>query len=277
MSVSKQARHAAIQHVIEAYPSRALLVAIAQRANVAMPSEQGVEGHFALVSRFVISAERAHALEAIVEAAVGTTQDALREALLGPVEPLEPETTWEVDGGALEISDGPPRPVGTPATAPPIEGARTWLVRGVELSTPASVAAGTAFVLAVTLGEPPSQSPAPKNYAPYDGLPVEVEVEAWLEEAYPAGGADLHRGMRVPAMGPSECGFELLAADPLPEGVGIAVRFFFKGYEVGRARCTVAVGDGSGPPALAAGVIVIPDSILDAGEDAVATVTTLAI
>lgn len=268
MTVPTDVRHAAILHLVRAMPSRELIAAAAARGGVAVPEPQGVEPLFGWAARLVVAAAAAGTLEALVDA-VGPE---LRAIVFGPPEPEEPATTWEVADPDPVVSDEPPRPIGTPATAPPAAGARTWLVRGVELSAPGSVAPGAAFAVAASLGDPPAVSPAPKDHLPYDGLAVVVEIEAWLEEAFPAGGVDLHRSVRVDPSRPTECGFELLAADPLPEGVAVAVRFFLGGYEVGRARCEVPAGDGSGDPVVGLGVVAIPDTILDAGEDAVATV-----
>ncbi len=271
MTLSIDARHAAILHLVRASPAREPIAAAAARGGLQTPAPQGVEPLFAWVSRLVLAASEPQ-LGALADALGGDVGAALRERVFGPPEPAVPEATWDVEEPGAVVSDEPPRPVGTPATAPPADGARTWLVRGVELVAPPSVAAGAEFNLAVRLGDAPASSPAPKGHAPYDGLAVDVELEAWLEEAYPARGSDLHRSIRVDPARPTECGFDLLAADPLPEGVVVAVRFFLKGYEVGRARCRVPAGDGAGEPQREAGVVAIPDTILDAGEDAVATV-----
>jgi hypothetical protein len=267
---SVKARHTAILLLVARMPSRALLAPLARKAGIEPPTPMGVEPLFAYTARWLVSAERADRFAALADAAGPGLGDELR-SLLVEAEP-EPDD-WEVEDGAAPADEGPPRPVGTPTTAAPVEGARTWLVRGVELTTPASVGPGELLRLVVRLHDPVGvTSAAPKDYQPYDGLPVDAEIEAWLEEAFPARGADLHRRMRVDPSRPTECSFELLAANPLPEGVGIGVRFFFAGYEVGRARCRIPPGDGTGDAVVSRGVLVIPDSILGMGEDAVKTV-----
>ncbi len=272
-ALSVRARHAAISALVRHLPEPTLLSELARRAGVPVPSSEGVESAFAFTSRFVISVGD---LRPLVEEASDDLAVALKAALGMPApSPEEPAVTWVAEPAASAAADAAPRPVGTPATAPPAGGARTWLVKGVEVDAPAAVGPGDSFEATVRLVDPrPGMTtPAPPGHEPYDGLPFDVEIEAWLEEAFPSGDADLHRSVRVDPSRFTECVFELLAADPLPEGVRLGVRFFLSGYEVGRATGRVAVGGGD-ERQIIPGVIAIPDSILGAGEDAVATVAS---
>jgi hypothetical protein len=160
-----------------------------------------------------------------------------------------------------------PRPPGTPAQAPPTEGARSWLIRRVNLGLPSQIGAGEAIELRLTLAlaAPGTVPSAPSIAVPWAGPPVAVEAELWLQEAWPAEGTEPVTRIEVdPAAAKVETLFRLVAAEPLSEGVDVAVRFYLAGYEVGRGRAFVPNRERpeADQPAGAPGALVIPDTIL---------------
>lgn len=160
-----------------------------------------------------------------------------------------------------------PRPSGTPAQAPPIEGASSWLLRRVNLSLPAQVEPGQTITLrvAVSAAAPGSVAGAPTDAVPYSGPPAKVELELWLQEAWPAEGSETQRTILIdPSVPKVEETFDLVAADPLSEGVDVTARFFLAGFEVGRGRAFVPNRGRTGEeqPSGAPGAIAIPDTIL---------------
>ena len=162
-----------------------------------------------------------------------------------------------------------PRPPGTPAQAPPTEGASSWLVRRVNLGLPAQVGAGEPIELRLALVEaaPGSVATAPADAVAWSGPPISVEAELWLQEAWPAEGSESVFRIEVdPAAARVEAVVRLVAADPLSEGVDVAVRFYLAGYEVGRGRAFVPNRDRPEAEQLvgAPGAVVIPETILPA-------------
>jgi len=117
----------------------------------------------------------------------------------------------------------------------------------------------------LSAAEPGSVATAPADAAPWSGAAVPMEVELWLEEAFAAEGTQLHSTLAVsPDEAKTEAQFELVAADPLADGVDVTVRFFVSGYEVGRARTFIQNRDLEAvePRAGAPGAVVVPDTIL---------------
>ncbi len=185
-----------------------------------------------------------------------------------------PAPTAAAGATSLPAPDPPrwavPRPPGTPAQAAPTEGAESFLVRRVNLSLPAQVDPGQALSmrLVASAAAPGSVATAPADAVPFVGSPVKVEVELWLEDARPAEEAGDRAVLEVDPSAPKvETTFELVAADPLSEGVDVTARFFLAGYEVGRARAFVPNRGRTGEEQRsgAPGALVIPDTILPTG------------
>jgi len=280
-------------------PSRG--AAVARAAGLEPPALRGVEPSFQRLSRLVLAASAAGKLDALVEAASPVVSEATRVALAGltvdagadteyaeedqptmreeadtilaavqPVEEPAPEASVaEVapEPMAVEPDGAAPRPPGTPAQAPPTDGAESWLIRRVHISTPTTTSAGAELRFTVTLksAEPGTVATAPADATPYEGEPVPVEVELWLEEGFPADGQDLHRVVPVsPFVDVVEVEFVVMAPAPLAEGVDATVRFFVHGFEVGRARAFVPNRDREDvePRPATPGAVVVPNTIL---------------
>jgi hypothetical protein len=307
MDWTVERRHELILVLERELVGAARMGALCRRAAIDGGPAQGAEGGFAFLSRVVIAAGREGRMDELVEAARGMVSEeagaSLDELMVDPAaetvwsEPetvrAEPsafafdtratdETILDDDPAGVSASDatvqddeeprvapteGLPRPAGTPAQAPPLDGASSYLVRRVHLGVPSQVAAGEAFDLQVTLAEaaPGSVPAAPAEAPPWTGDPVTVELELWLEEGYPADGAALQATLQVGAADPkTESIHRIVAAEPLSDGVDITVRFFVAGYEVGRGRTFVVNRDSSDaePRPGAPGGLVIPDTIL---------------
>lgn len=165
------------------------------------------------------------------------------------------------------VIDAPPRPAGTPAEAPPREGASSWLLRRVHLSVPTSVRAGEEFGVQLTLARPGGGTVpgAPEDAVAYGGAAAAVDFEFWLEEALPLKEGDQAGQILLdPAEERAEVVVRLRASEPLNEGVDIVVRFFVGGYEVGRARAFVPDGDRDdvAPRPASPGALAVPDSVI---------------
>ncbi len=254
--------------------------AVARSAGLEPVAPQGAETAFEQLSRLVLSAQRAGKLDALVAAAEPAVTEATRVALQGlDVDPGAETDVSEADAPTqrdeadtiiapyTEPEGAAPRPPGTPTAMAPSDGASSWLVRRVHVGGPTTVAAGGALELTVTLSaaDAATVANAPDDATPYAGGAVPVEVELWLEEAFPADGVELHQTLSVdPASESAEIAFAAVAADPLSDGVDVTVRFFVRGHEVGRARAFVPNRDRDDvePRASAPGAVVVPDTIL---------------
>jgi hypothetical protein len=282
--------------------------AVARAAGLAWIGEQGSETSFQRLSRLVLAASVAGKLDALVDAAKPAVSEATRVALQGllvdpsadtlrseadaptmreeddtiqaPAVPAaeEDRTTDETDVGdddeedpplaAVEHEGAAPRPPGTPAQAPPTEGATSWFVRRVHVGAPTTTSPGAElrFTVTLTTADPASVATAPADATPYAGGPVPLEVELWLEEGWPADGQDLHRVISVGAAdAETRVDFAVVAPRPLADGVDATVRFFVRGYEVGRARAFVINREAEDvqPRPSTPGAVVVPDTILD--------------
>lgn len=275
-------------------PARAGAVAVS--AGLKPPQPMGVEPSFCWLSRLVGAAVRDGKVDALIEAAAGAVSETTAVGLRGVHVDPEAETEYsEADAETLREEDetqkidlpspailapaaepeaapaaepeaAAPRPMGTPAQAPPVDGAKSWFVRRVHVGAPLEVAAGDVFDVAVTLAiaAPGTIPTAPADAEPWAGAPVPLEVELWLEEGFAMAEGDLHRELSVPAdETKTEMSWRVEAAGPLADGVDMTVRFFCAGYEVGRAKCFVQRKDADVEPRPGApGALVVPDTIL---------------
>ena len=152
--------------------------------------------------------------------------------------------------------------------APPRDGVNSWLIRRVHIGTPATVAPGSEVQVSVSLVEAHrgQVATAPPDPVPYMEKPVDIEWELRLEGASLAGEGSSHGQLRVnPKLASTRMSLGLVASQPLPEGVDVAVRFFLGPYEVGRARAFVPSSSGQplqlrpGSP----GALVVPDTLIE--------------
>ncbi len=250
-------RHRLIWILAASFGSPGRLALLASRAGLPVPPSMGVESTFARMSRLVLPAEA----EALAEVA----RDLGCEAAQACLPPGEDELqTIKLLKPQAAVQDEPPRPTGTPAEAPPREGAQAWLVRRVHLSVPTQVQPGQRFEVRLTASSASGPVPGAPDEAPRFEGAGEVQYEFWLEEAFPLEGAAQTGTLAIAADGErSELAFSAVATDPLSEGVDVLVRFFLGGYEVGRARAFLpnAAADSEPRPA-APGAIAIPDTLL---------------
>jgi hypothetical protein len=242
--------------------------AACRAASLTPPPARGSEPPLARVTALLLAGAGAEELAALVEAAAASEPslaDALRRCLGPPARDEDELATVRVLDERTAVRDAPPRPAGTPAEAPPREGARAWLLRRVHLSVPTSVRGGEEFGVQLTLARPGGGSVpgAPEGAVPWGGAPVDVDYELWLEEAFPIDG---HSGtVRVdPATDRTEVRAVVKAALPLHDGVDIVARFFAGGYEVGRARAFVPDGarDDVEPRPASPGALAVPDTVI---------------
>ncbi len=269
MTLDLHARHRLTALLADALGGPGRLEGACGAAGLAVPPTRGVDPLFARVSALLLPGPPEAAIEALIAAAsAGSSHADALASFLAPPEPDQDElATVRVLDDRHQAEQAPPRPPGTPAEAPPREGAKAWLRRRAHLSVPTSVAPGGEFDVQLTLAKPGGGAvPGVPEGAPvYEGAAVAVAYEFWLEEAFPADEAALAGTVSVdPAEERAEAGLSVRAAEPLGEGVDVLVRFFVGGYEVGRARAFVPNGsrDDVEPRPAAPGALAVPDSIV---------------
>jgi hypothetical protein len=272
-------RHRAVSLLSEHYPDRRRLEVLAAQAGLQVPPGRGFEPLFAVASRLVLSA--GDRLLALLEEA-GRQHEAFR-AMVAPAEPpaaapSDGETaptevvetlSEEAPAGGAAPDGVAPRPMGTPASAPPLQGVETWVARHIDWVAPDALVGGAAARLGLVFRAPTGEAVggAPAGHMAYVGESFPIDVELTVLGGTPP---ELRQTLRCdPIAATTELAFDVTPSVDAEE-LDVVLRCFSGGYEVGRGRFVHRLSTGE---RTSGGALAVPDSVLDAiNEDAIKTV-----
>ena len=259
------------------YPDRRRLAAVAATAGLELPPPRGFEPLFSAASQLVLTG--GSKLEGLVQAAAATHEEfssflpppPLSDEDTAPTEMMEtvdeeptvPPTVEEAPEGVA------PRPVGTPAQAPSLDGVETWVARHIEWEAPEALAAGEPQPLTLTFRAPDGEAVggAPAGHTAYVGEAFPVDVEVVIE----GGDAEETRQtVRVDPIVKSSAVTFVVTPSPGAEALSVVLRCYSGGFEVGRGRFEAGLPTGERS---SGGALAVPDSVLEQiNEDAIKTV-----
>lgn len=269
MSVDWGARHRAAGLIAEHYPDRMRLAVLAGTVGAELPAARGFEPLFATVSQLVLGL--GDKLPELLRAAAAQHE---AFAAWAPAPELAPDPEEEARTILAEtVEEAPegtaPRPAGTPAQAPPLDGVETWVARHIEWDLPENLAAGEGSKLVLRFRSPDGEAVggAPAGHMAHVGQAFPVELELTVV----GGRADESKAtMRCD---PIDKGAEeafVVTPDADATELDIVLRCYSGGFEVGRGRLTTAVPNGERS---SGGALAVPDTVLEQiNEDVIKTV-----
>ncbi len=279
MTTNWRERHRIASLLTEHYPDVRRLDALANSAGLTLSPPQGFAPLFVAASRLLL--EAGDALPGLLEkaaeaheafAAWGPQPEPQLEDALTQVAETVSEDAVPAPRPVSEAEPGTaPRPAGTPAQAPPLEGVETWVARHIDFDLPDTLPEGQEATLTLRFRAPDGEAVggAPAGHTAYVGesFPVDLEITV-----VGGGPAEAQQTMRIdPVEKSAEASFVVTPADDSKEIV-VSLRCFSGGYEVGRGRIEVLVPSGD---RTYGGALAVPDTVLEQiNEDAIKTVKT---
>jgi|GEM_PF-2071981 len=265
-----RARHRIAGLLATHFPDRRRLDALATTAGLSLPPARGFEPLFSAASVLVLGAGEALAP---MLAAAAEQNEAFSEFAPEPEVEAEPDEVPTMMVATIEEApEGvAPRPAGTPAQAPPLDGVETWVARHIEWELPEALAPGESASVVIRFRAPDGGAVggAPAGHTSYVGESFPVDVELTVQGGTPE---HLRQTMRCdPIENASSLTFVLTPAADATE-LDAVLRCFSGGYEVGRGRLTASLPSGERS---SGGALAVPDSVLEqVNEDAIKTVQT---
>ena len=277
MTTSWRERHRIASLLTEHYPDVRRLGVLAKSAGLTLSPPQGFSTLFVAASRLLLDA--GDALPGLLEKAAEAHE---AFAAWGPQSEPEPaDASTQVAETELEDAVPSPRPVneaepgaaprpaGTPAQAPPLEGVETWVARHIEFDLPDPLPAGQEATLLVRFRAPEGEAVggAPAGHTAYVGesFPVDLEIVV-----VGGGPAEAQQTMRVDPIEKSAEASFVVTPEVDSHEVVVLLRCYSGGFEVGRGRIEASVPSGD---RASGGALAVPDTVLEQiNEDAIKTV-----
>ncbi|MCO4771692.1 MAG: hypothetical protein KDA24_16790 [Deltaproteobacteria bacterium] len=268
MTLSWSERHRISALFSAHYPDVRRLQALASSVGVSFTPPMGFDPLFVAASQMVLGA--GDKLPDLLAKAAESHDSFAPFAPQPEPEPTEAPTllvatVTDAEPGAA------PRPAGTPAQAPPLDGVETWVARHIEWELPGTLEAGAATTLSLRFRAPSGEAVggAPAGHTAYVGEPFPVDLELSIEGAGPAQAQQTMRCDPIDAVAQVE--FTVTPQAGAAE-LKVTLRCYSGGYEVGRGRLEASLPSGQ---RTSGGALAVPDTVLEQiNEDAIKTVQT---